>query len=204
MSLANGTAVAIVALFLVPGFVMTSVRGRLVPRTTFSSKDKLLQFFTFSCVNNAFWAALLLNRPLLNDLVATVPRATVLFLAVAFVSPTILAVLSSIIQQQDLIGRWAPRLGLRVVNPAPSAWDWHLSRQIGGRIEVKLKSGESVFGWFAENSIAGDELRDLFIEVECEPVTFTGDSEPVWKPLGRSIWIPDSEIHYVRFLGDSK
>ncbi len=48
-----------------------------------TKKDKLLQFFTLSCVNNAFWAALLLNRPLLDSLVSTVPKAAGLFLLVA-------------------------------------------------------------------------------------------------------------------------
>ncbi len=204
MNLANETAVAIVALFLVPGFVMGSVRGRLVPRTAFSAKDKLLQFFTLSCVNNAVWAALLLNRPIFDRLVSTVPRATTLFLLVAFASPTVLGAASAFVQQRDLIGKWAPKMGLRVVNPAPSAWDWHLSRQLGGRIEVKLKNGESIFGWFAENSSAGDECRDIFIEHEFELTTFDGDTSPTWKPLGNSIWIPEPEIHYVRFLGEAK
>jgi hypothetical protein len=204
MNFDNVTTLVIVALFLVPGFVMTSVRSRLVPRSAFSWNEKLLQFFTLSCVNNAVWAAVLVGRPTLYITVNSVPRITLLFLLIAFVSPTVIALFSAFVQQKDLIGEWLPKLRFRVVNPAPSAWDWHLSQQQSHMLEVKLKSGESIYGHFADKSMAGDQSRDLFIELECERVILNSDSGPAWKPLGKSIWIPESEIQYVRFFREPK
>ena len=115
----------------------------------------------------------------------------------AFVWPTALALVSVYVQQQDWIGKKFTEHGFKVIHPAPSAWDWHMSRQLCHYVSVKLKSGEVIQGWFGANSIAGDDTHDLFIETVCE------EDHTGLHAKNEGVWIPESEIVYITFLTEN-
>lgn len=83
-----------------------------------------------------------------------------------FISPVILGLLVASLQQREAVGRFLRRLGFRTIHPLPTAWDWQFSRAKPYWALVILKNGSRVYGFYGEQSFAGDdpEHRDLYLE----------------------------------------
>lgn len=193
MTFTSFSAVLFTAAFFVPGYVFSRVRERFIVRRDAPQHERLLEYFTLSCFNNAFWAigltpfadaAFLGNHQLLAGLEASL---------MMLVSPLILAVLATKAQNKELVAWFAKQLSFQTIHPSPSAWDWHFSRQGSAYVVVHLKDGRLVHGTYADRSIAGDRTRDLFLQE-----VFVIDDGKL-KPLNAGIWISHEQIACITF-----
>ena len=200
MTFSSFDAVFYTAGFLVPGFVWSAVLSMLVPRRTVAGEVRFVSFLTLSSINHGLWswALLLIFRA---GLMERYPYWSAVWLfVIIFVSPVVLGLLSAWMQQKQAVARFLRRFGFRTIEPAPTAWDWHFSRQTPYWVVVTLKNGSRVYGLFGLRSFAGDDPghRDLYLEATYRPVE-TGDWAPVEDTAG--ILIMPDEIAAIEFRG---
>lgn len=191
MTFTSFDAVYFTAAFLVPGFIWSAILSMLLPRRSVVTNVRFLEFLTFSCINNGLWSWALfwIFRTKFFD---SYPYFSGLFLGgIIFVSPVLLGLLSARLQQREFIGRFLRRWGFRTKDPTPSAWDWHFSRERPYWVQVTLKNGTRVYGFFGERSSAGDDPqhRDLYLEATFRPLA-NGEWAPVEDTAGVLI-MPD-------------
>jgi len=159
-------AVVFTVAFLMPGFVWSAVLSAMVPRRPQDSQIRFLEFLTLSFLNNSIWSGLIVYFWKSDILNKSQIWASIGSFIVLFVSPLMLGLLSGSVWQKDHVSRFLRGLGLRVVNPIPTAWDWYFARQQAFWTMVTLQDGSKVFGYFGSRSFAGDAPgeRDLYLE----------------------------------------
>jgi hypothetical protein len=166
MSFPSFDAVYFTAGFLVPGFIWSGVLTLLLPRRVVGTDVRFLEFLTLSCINHGLWAWALFWIFKTGFLEEHPYWSGLCLGGIILVSPVGLGLLSALLQQRETVGRFLRRLGFRTVHPAPTAWDWHFSRGKPYWMLATMKNGSRVYGFFGEQSFAGDapEHRDLYLE----------------------------------------
>lgn len=198
MSFDSGNAVVYAILFLVPGFIMSSVLGMMFRRRSRSASEQTLQYLTFSCVNLGLWSWLIVLM-IQGDWLDWHPViASVLVFVIVFVSPVALGLLTLSLAQNVVVRRLLSAFGFKVARFIPTAWDYKFQKGEPEWVIVRLKDGSSVYGLWAGMSFAGDDPkeRDIFIEAVFQP-----DNGNPWKPVvdTRGILIKSSEIGTIEF-----
>ncbi len=198
MTLTSLDAVLFTVAFLVPGFVWSGVLSMLVPRKAVPDNVRFLEFLTFSCLNNGFWAwalFLIFKTGFIDDHPGW---ASLCLYGIVFLSPLGLGLACGWLQQSEIVGRSLTRFGFRTIHPAPTAWDWHFGQTKPYWVLVTLKNGEQVYGLFGTKSFAGDDPnhRDLYIEA-----VFRLLETEEWAPVEDSagILIAPDEIAAIEF-----
>jgi len=198
MSFDSGNAVVYAILFLVPGFIMSSVLGMLYRRRSRSASEQTLQYLTFSCVNLGLWSWLIVLMIQGEWVDRHAVFASLLVFIIVFVSPVVLGLLTLLLTQKVVVRRLLSAFGFKVERFIPTAWDYKFQKGEPEWVIVRLKDGSSVYGLWAEMSFAGDDPneRDIFIEAVFRP-----DSDNPWKPVvdTRGILIKSSEIGTIEF-----
>jgi len=191
-------ALLITSLFLVPGYIWSSVHALLVPRRSQETQIRLLEFLTLSCVNHAVWwwlFALLFATGFYRNHPAWV---CVILILPALISPVLFGILSGRVYQRDWLRKALGRLGFRTLHQIPTAWDFQFSRLLPFWVIVTLKDGSSVYGLYGYHSFASDDPkeRDLYLEA-----TFTLREDGEWLPVDSSagILIQADEIAAIAF-----
>lgn len=164
-------ALVLTALFIVPGYIWSTVYSRLVPRRSLETQVRIIEFLTLSCLNHApwFWLFGLLFA---TEFSKRHPGWTgILLILPGIVSPIILGLVFGHMDQLDWMRKSLGRFGFRSIHQIPSAWDYHFSRQLPYWVIVTLKDGSRVYGLFGYRSFAGDDPkeRDLYLEAVCVP-----------------------------------
>ena len=203
MELNSFDALLYTAVFLVPGFIWSSVMTILIPRRAAATELRLLEFLTLSCINHALWIWLLV--PLFRGgwMNSAPIWSGVLLVFPVLVSPIILGALSGWARQRDWMKLLLGRFGFRTVHPVPTAWDFQFARGKPYWVVVTMKDGSRVFGLYGYQSFAGDEPseRDLYLEAVFEP-TNTGEWAPVQDSGG--IIIKAEQIAAIEFRKHSE
>ena len=172
-------AVLFTTVFLVPGFIWSSVLSMLYPRRSRAIELRMLEFLTLSCINHGLWIWLLIpvfrgqfidQHPILAGALLVIP---------VLASPIVLGFVAGHYYRKDRLKHLLARFGFRTVHPIPTAWDFHFSRALPYWIIVRLRDGSHVFGLFGFKSFAGDdpEERDLYLEA-------------VFRPNSNGDWVP--------------
>jgi hypothetical protein len=159
-------ALLLTTLFLVPGFIWSTVHGTLVKRRPPATQLRLIEFLTLSCVNHAPWTPLL-GFLFSSGIASTSPACTgALLLLPTLLSPVILGFLTGRLYQRDWPRRVLGRFGFRTFHQIPTGWDYQFSRAQPYWVVVTLRDGARVFGLFGYRSFASDDPaeRDLYIE----------------------------------------
>lgn len=193
------SALVLTALFIVPGYIWSTVHSRLVPRRSLETQVRIIEFLALSCLNHApwFWLFGLLfatefskNHPGWTGALLVLP---------GIVSPIALGLFLGRVDQQDLLRAWLGRFGFRTIHQVPSAWDFKFGRTVPCWLIVTLKDGSRVYGRFDTGSFASDDPkeRDIFIEAVYVP---RDDGE--WLPAEGSagILIRAEQVAAVEFI----
>ena len=203
MSFDTFNTVLFTAIFIVPGFIWSTVLSMLVPRRSQATELRAIEFLTLSCVNHGLWIWLLV--PLLSgDFLRARPFTTgIVLILPVLVSPVFLGLVSAHLSQNDRVKHLLARFGFRTIHPSPTAWDYHFSRAHPYWVIVTLRDGSRVYGWFGSNSFAGDAAteRDLYLESVFVPMD-SGDWAPVEDSGG--IIIKAEQIAAAEFRRDTE
>ena len=179
---------------IVPGAVMLSVRAQLLTGRVRSHAENLLNYIVFSLIYYALTFPFI--EPVLSLRGGWGVRAIV-WVALTVLGPAVFGLGLGIVAQKEWPKWLTDKLGLNVVHPSPTAWDWRFARIPAGGIfvMVTLSNNASVAGLlrFASSDVAE---RDLYLEEEWD---VSDQGQWTKRPEKVGILIPAKEIKYVEF-----
>jgi hypothetical protein len=162
------SAVMMLIIFLVPGFIWRTVEGQFVYLDRRLEWEQLaLGLLTRSTLLYLLFAALLYKAWKLKVYDSAPFTAGWIALALLVLLPVSLGYLVGRARQQELITHWLTRLHIITFaqHHVPTAWDAVFNRVPPCWIIVTLKDGKLVRGWLGDSShISSDaEVRDIYI-----------------------------------------
>lgn len=198
MSFDTFNAVLLAIAFLVPGFILSSVLATTFRRRSRSAADLTLQYLTLSCVNHGLWSWLIVLMIQGEWLLQRRVVSAVLVFIIVFASPVALGALAAPLSRKPVAKRALSALGFNVARCIPTAWDFKFEQEVPAWVIVRLRDGAVVYGFWGEESFAGDEPgeRDLYLEAVFQP-----DEGEAWQPAPDTagILIRASEIATIEF-----
>jgi hypothetical protein len=196
MALNSFDAVFYALAFIVPGFIADSVLCLVVPRKSSPSESSVLRFLTLSCYNYAIWSWLIYLVAKTEFFEARPVAAAIVWGFVVLVSPIALGLLVGVLRQRSLITRCLHRLGLRAIQPNPTAWDQFFIKTEPVFALVTLKDGVHFAGRFGPQSAASSDGHDRDIYLES---VFTPGTPWAEVPGSAGVWIRGDEIKHIEF-----
>lgn len=203
MAPATGTAILILAIFVLPGFVTLLIRER-----TFTVPGQQSPFERL--LNALYYSALVFGVVLGFGVVAGVDKQDVVdlyhgekslaatggvALVLILVVPLIVADVSRRWRSSKAVRPWTlNRLGISYAHSVSSGWNQAFSELDGAFVRVTTTDGRVVGGLYKEGSLAGysEEAQDLYISERWEL------DEDFWfvAAAGRSLgfWVPRENI----------
>ncbi len=190
-------------MFLVPGYIMNAIVTSINPRRTEEKELLFLRFLSFSALN------LIIAMPFLrffheihsvNDIKWWHP---ILSAALLFVTPTILGIIISKLDESSTYSNALNKFGLVPLHSSPTAWNTIFKSMRGKNpyVVIEIVGGGKVGGWLGPKSCAStdDSVRDIYLEKAFE----VGPSG--WSQLPRTmgILIEASQIVSMTFYGDN-
>ena len=177
------------ALFILPGYVITSVVNGFNPQGRLNESKYFLKCLLYSLVNLGVWCWVY------NIVLTTVSKSSLQWLLLAaftLFGAALLGLLIGVIKQKTPLSKLLNRLGISTIHPTVLAWDYLFSKQESYYIIVKMDDDKIVRGWFSSNSFASSDPdnHDLYIE-QCYGEGWSED------PQSRGIYIPGDQIKYI-------
>ncbi len=189
-------AVYIALVFIVPGYVFSSLRNHLVAGRRPAGAEYYVGLLTVSSVNFAIigWIAYLsvaYDAP-------PIWRA-VSWIFVILIFPSALGIASGVCTQKGLIKRLYERFKLKAIHVVPTAWDYKFSTSPGEWVFVVLKDGTTFAGWWGSESFSSNEPgeRDILIES-----VFEVDGDEPWRATSKSVLIAAGEVRSIEFMNE--
>ena len=197
------TAVIVLIVFLVPGYIWRTVEGRFVALDRESKWEMLaLGFLTRSTI---------IYLPILPSLYLSWldkwhehhPWLTsLLSLLWLILIPTVLGVFTGFGRQKRWLEKFLGWAGLSSFNPIPNAWESYFSQAPNSWIIVTLKNGQRVYGYFGDGSYASSDPKNRDIYVAKTVVVENGQYRLVENTGG--VYVPASEILTVEFINEGE
>jgi len=117
-------------------------------------------------------------------------------IAIVFVAPVAIGILIGVWHQKGWGNRILELVGLHVINPIPTAWDWKFGQRNEHWLIIKMKDGTTFYGYFGRRSFASsDGERDIYVEQ-----VFDFNDQGNWKPLAQGVWVQACEIATIEFM----
>lgn len=199
------SAIGLLIVFLVPGFVWRSIEGQFVYLDKRLEWEKfalgLLARSSFIYLPFSPW----IYQGWKNAWYDTHPISTA-FAAIGFilVLPAVMGFLFGFVRQKSWIPVLLTKAGLNIFesNRIPTAWDAIFSRQRTGWVIVTLKSGTKVNGYMAESSIVSSDYEDRDIYISH---TLVQNAEGVLEfvPNTDGVYIRSDEISTIEFIKET-
>lgn len=183
-------AVFYTALFILPGYVITSIVNAFNPQGRLNESKFFLKCLLYSLVNLGVWCwaySIVLNSTVLKS-----NFQWFLLAAVTLAGSALLGLIIGIIKQKMPLSKLLNFCGLSTIHPTTLAWDYLFSKQESYYVIVKMDDDKIVRGWFSSNSFASSDPdnHDLYIE-QCYGEGWSED------PQSRGIYIPGDQIKYI-------
>jgi hypothetical protein len=204
---ATGSALLIVVVFVLPGFVAVLLKERIYEvRGEESTFDRLLTTVYYSLL---IYLPVLLVVGVLSafgavhqsDLVdfahgrSAIWLTAIVSLTILLVFPALSALLAAAWVRSDTRLAAQRRLGIKPVHRVATSWDFAFDSEQDLLLVVTLKGGSRVAGYYGPRSHSGygSKTRDLFLE---ERWNFTDDGASLEGAAPRSVgvWIGAEEI----------
>ena len=159
--------IAVLVLFVIPGFVFTRILGFSVPARSREATNLILDSLSASCINYGLLSPLLwyilrgdfsYQHPLLFG---------ASWFLILFGFPAILAALTiQGLESQKF--QWLRR-AFRLMHPVPKAWDYFFRQGKSCWVLANLVDGKVVAGLYSTNSFASSyaDDQDLYLEKLC-------------------------------------
>lgn len=185
-------AVYYTALFILPGYVMTSVINAINPSARFNDSKFFLKCLLYSFVNLGVWCwaySIVFENTLLKRSIHWL-----LLAVITIIGSILLGFIFGVLKQKTPLGKLLNRLGIQTVHPTLLAWDYLFSKQESYYVIVMLDDDSIIRGWFSSNSFASSDPdnHDLYIE-QCYGEGWIEDRQ------SKGIYIPREKIKYIEF-----
>ena len=183
--------------FLVPGFILYSTIGFLLPRRKEDGLNLILRYLTASGVNYGIWFWLIyivLDTPCLSKLLVAG-----LWIIILFVSPLVLGLTWAWMSNQDILRKITTKLGFNLINSVPTAWDFKFSSCRPVWVLITLNDGSQVAGFWGEGSFVSNVIGEWDIYIS-RVYTYRNNANLKEVPNSDGIWISGSQIAHIQFF----
>lgn len=161
------SAIGVLLVFVIPGFVAGRVWEFAYPRTEPSESRLFLEGLSLSCVNYALvsWLLVLIYQKHWYQSVFLLACFSLLIL---LIFPVLLGFGLVAVSESNCLRRLRSRFGF--ANPVPTAWDYFFRKSGYCWVLATLKSGHVVAGFFGPNSSASSypSAEDIYLERLCK------------------------------------
>jgi hypothetical protein len=199
----TGTALVLLAAFVLPGFVTLLISERThTIKGEDTAFERLLGALYYSALIYAlaFAAASLfgLGRDDIDEFAEgrwTLPEYLGAGVVVVLVLPVAIAQLGLLWRRSTSLRPWAlKRLGVSPAHSTPSGWDHFFGQNSPALVRATLSDGRVVGGYYGDESFAGysDHHEDLFLEQRWELDEDAWFIQPAEGSIG--LWVPSSNI----------
>ncbi|MGH1351864.1 MAG: DUF6338 family protein [Methyloligellaceae bacterium] len=191
----NYEQLSLVIAFVVPGYIIGTVRSRFVTgRWGEAPQTLIIESILFS----------ILFFGVFSPVVSWVSSVDMAFIAldvsiraVVFVLlPIVLGILLGLEAYYDCLFKALRYVGFSIVHNMPTAWDWKFSRFNSSRVIVTLKDGTVYLGFLGKHSSFSSVSteRDLYIDCIYDEV------EECWKQANKSLYIAGDQVKTIEFI----
>ena len=150
--------------FLIPGFIITNIIRRVIPKVDKDYKTNVLENFIFSFLNIFLWAIpiykIYINIEWWNKKILLL---WLVCLLIIFLSPIIIAAVIIIFYQKEMFRRLCQYFNVSSIDTEPSAWDFKFKQIENEWVIITLKDETTIEGYIGVNS---------FISSNCNPPKF--------------------------------
>ncbi len=207
MSFGTPLAVVLTILFIVPGFLWKRAADLTLGYAP--TRHQLHEYLLFSFINYLLGIPLILllmwcmpeelDLTSRKGIIAVWPYVLLWVLPVVIL-PVLCGTISAKLAQAQKTEGMLSRLGIHMLHPAPTAWDYVFHRDQRYWARIDLADGSRVEGVFDSNSLASSthEERDVFLETVFELDEESGDYEPLERNAG--ILVRGEHIKTVAFF----
>jgi len=124
----------------------------------------------------------------------------IVMLVITLIGSIVLSVIIGQVKQRRLVNKLADLLGIKLIDPTPTAWDYWFSKRDASLMLVTLVDGSEVRGWFGNESFASSDLdeRDIFIEKVY--LKLIGNEQWIANPENNGIYISKNLIKHIEFF----
>jgi hypothetical protein len=184
----------LVTAFIVPGLVALFIRAQFLTGRI-DSKDSLLTLFAISLV----WYGI--SAPFVSALnVGAIAKYQQVgsWFGWIIVGPAFFGLLLGLTASKGWSRRILIKLGIRVVDVMPTAWDKTFGRLDACWVIVTLKDGSKIAGFCGAGSFASSDPkeRDIYIER-----MYGLDEQDAWQEIAkRGVLVPSGEIRCIEFF----
>ncbi len=185
------------AIFVLPGFIINGIILAFNPTKKVSEGVLLLKCLLYSIVHCALWSWM---YKLIFGIASKYPKMYWFVLVLTtIIAASILAVIISLIQQNQVIRKMLAFFKINIQHSIPTAWDYCFSRNKSNWLIVTLVDGSTIYGWFSTESFSSSdtEERDLYVEK-----IYSIDDNNTWieNESNEGIYIPKEQIKTIEFL----
>lgn len=194
MDLSTVDTVYVALAFLVPGFILSSVKSKLVTGRERQTSEQLLRYLTYSAANYALFSWLIY---LLISQDMGIPVEAGLWFVVTFVGPAMLGALYGIAIKKNWERNFFRLLKLYPAHVVPTAWDWKFGNTTAQWVLITLKDDTKFAGYLGLRSFISSDPgeRDIYVEYVYD-ITDAGE----WLDVGqKSVLITSGEIRTIEF-----
>jgi len=191
--------------FIIPGFIVRTVRERLAPSKRPEAKhSRLLQLLLYGCVNSIALLAVFgvgaFEPGSVGDFLSH-GRNLAFWAMIVLLLPVVLGLLLAGLREWEFVYNFLQKLGFNVLRLEPSAWDYAFFRKCDTEcfVLVTFKNGNEIAGKFGRESsaTASKNGNDLYLE---EKFDFD-EGEGQWTPvINNGVWINGGEVRHIQFF----
>lgn len=189
--------------FIIPGFIITTIKNKVIPSKNKEYNMKIIDFFAYSFLNLFLWSIPIYL--MFQDLDFCKNHYFItwfILLLIIFISPIAIALIIIFINKSKRIKNWFSKLDINIIEPEPCAWDFKFSNISSEWVIVTLKDNTTISGFMGSNSCASsnENDRDLYIGEVYKII------DGKWKKVKNTngILIKQEEIKHIEFFKTNK
>ena len=183
-----------VLIYLVPGVIIMVVRARVISGRMPDASNLYLYYVTVSLIYHG------LAFPLLGGTGLAEPsRGILLYWTYLIILPAAVGYGLGASVWWKRPRKWLSKIGIKLVHPVETAWDWKFAFASPQWVLVTLKDGTTFAGWLGEDSFISSRPsaseRDLYVE----RVYAISDEDGTWIETENSIYVSAAQIKTIEF-----
>lgn len=131
--------------FIIPGFIITSIKNKIVPTQNKEYKVKIVEFFVYSFVNLFLWGMPLCKMyKNMNWYIEHYCITWGILLLIIFVTPIMISCILVFINKKEFIRKNLSKFNINVIETEPTAWDFKFAKIESEWVIVTLKGNRRV------------------------------------------------------------
>lgn len=187
------------SIFLLPGYIINEIINTLNPPKRNNSDKLFLTYLSLSIINCAIWSWLyyIVFKYINKEKIIF----WVILVFITVIGSFIVGLSIGIVKQKKWILCIADKLGIRNINPIPSAWDYFFAQQSPAWVIITLIDNTQIAGLYSSNSFASSDIEERDIYIEKAYKLIETDGGVIWEENKKStgVLITKEQIKFIEF-----